>query len=77
MKITATSSYLKVEIADKQTIIHGKMLTDGFIAYADTINHWEPPYEDIKIKKNVKTELIKCLMMGTKNSNFPIIFTND
>jgi len=77
MKITATTSYLKVEIADKETIIQGKMLTDGFIAFSDTMNYWEPPYEDIKINENIKTELINCLMKGTQHSDFKIIFTKE
>jgi hypothetical protein len=77
MKITATTSYLKVEIADKETIIQGKMLTDGFIAFSDTMNYWEPPYEDIKINENIKTELINCLMKETQNSDFKIIFTKE
>ncbi|MBP2662027.1 MAG: hypothetical protein H6Q69_5059 [Firmicutes bacterium] len=58
-------------------IIQGKMLTDGFIAFSDTMNYWEPPYEDIKINENIKTELINCLMKGTQHSDFKIIFTKE
>jgi len=74
MEVIITSSNLRVEIAGKAANIQGKLLTDGFLAYTDTMQYWEPPYEAIKIKEKIKAELIRCLIKETKNSNFKITF---
>ncbi|MBY0097951.1 Imm74 family immunity protein [Mesobacillus maritimus] len=60
MKITkfeGTSSYIKVTINDNRIVkIQGEFLVGGFCAYRDTINHWEPPYDDVVMDDKIKDE---------------------
>lgn len=74
MKIKGTSSYITVEIDNKTVKIQGEMLVNGFVAYADTIKHWEPPYQRIEIDENTKAKIIRDVIDETKNSNFVIQF---
>jgi len=74
MKITGTSSYIKVEFDNKIVKIQGEMMVNGFLAYSDTIKNWEPPFEHIIIDKVTKTKLIKAIIDETKDSKFKIEF---
>jgi Immunity protein 74 len=74
MKITGTSSYIKVEIDSKTVKIQGEMLIGGFLAYSDTIKNWEPPYENVMIDDVTKAKIIKEVIDETKDSNFKIEF---
>lgn len=74
MKITGTSSYIKVETDNKVVKIQGEMIVNGFVAYSDTIRNWEPPYENILIDGVTKTRLIKAITDETKDSKFKIEF---
>jgi hypothetical protein len=74
LKIKGTSSYITVEIDDKTVKIQGEMLAGGFLAYADTIKHWEAPYEDVIIDENTKAKIIKDVMDETGNSDYEIQF---
>ncbi|HBF36152.1 MAG TPA: hypothetical protein DDW50_02400 [Firmicutes bacterium] len=74
MKIKGTSSYITVEIDNKTVQIQGEMLVNGFVAYGDTIKHWEPPYQNIEIDETTKAKLIQDIMDETKNSKFVIRF---
>jgi len=74
MKITGTSSYIDVEIDGKTVQIEGELLIGGFVAYKDTIKHWEPPYEHIEITDKEKEDIIKRVTDYTKNSHFVVEF---
>jgi hypothetical protein len=74
MKIKGTSSYITVEIDNKTVKIQGEMLVNGFVAYADTIKYWEPPYQYIEIDETTKAKIIKDVIDETQNSNFVIQF---
>jgi hypothetical protein len=74
MKITGTSSYIKVQINDKTVKIEGEMLVDGFLAYSNTIGKWESPYNDLIIDDKTKVEIIKAVINRTSDSNFKIVF---
>lgn len=74
MKITGTSSYIKVEVNNKTVKIHGEMIVGGFLAYSDSINNWEPPNDKIFIDEFTKKELIQAVIDKTKNSDFKIEF---
>ena len=47
MKITGTSSYIKVEIDNKMVKIKGEMIVGGFLAYSDSIKNWESPHDNL------------------------------
>jgi Immunity protein 74 len=74
MKITGTSSYIKVQINDKTVKIEGEMLVNGFLAYSNTIEKWESPYNDLIIDDKTKVEIIKAVINRTSDSNFKIVF---
>lgn len=74
MQIKGTSSYITVEIDHKTVKIQGEMLGNGFLAFADTIKHWEPPYQNIEIDEATKAKIIQDVMDETKNSKFVIQF---
>lgn len=74
MKITGTSSYIKVEIDNKTLKIQGEMLVGGFLAYSDSIKNWESPHDSISIDDATKSEIIKTVINETKNSKFIIEF---
>lgn len=74
MKITGTRSYIKVGIEDKIVEIKGELLVDGFIAYKDSIKHWEPPYESEKIDDLEKQKIVNMVINETKNSHLVITF---
>ncbi|ARU60013.1 hypothetical protein CBW65_02235 [Tumebacillus avium] len=74
MKITGTSSYIKVEYDNKTVKIQGEMTVGGFIAYSDTIKNWESPHENLAIDDVTKSKIIKEVIAETKNSKFIIEF---
>ena len=74
MEITGTRSYIKVGMDGRTVKIRGEMLVGGFVAYMDTIIHWEPPYEHIMIDEKDKTEIVRRVIQETKDSDFKIEF---
>jgi len=74
MKITGTRSYIDVEIDGKTVQIEGELLKGRFVAYKDTIRHWEPPFEHIMIGEKEKAEIISRVIQETRDSNFKIEF---
>jgi hypothetical protein len=74
MKITGTSSYIKVEVDHKTLKIQGELIVGGFLAYSDTISHWEPPYNNILIDENTKKLIIQSVINNTKSSKFKVVF---
>ncbi|MEO3943981.1 Imm74 family immunity protein [Gorillibacterium sp. CAU 1737] len=74
MKITGTSSYIRVELHNRSVKIQGEQLVGGFLAYSDSIANWEPPYDDVGIDEQTKKELIQAVIEKTKNSHFQIKF---
>jgi hypothetical protein len=74
MKITGTSSYIKVEIDDKTVKIQGEMLVNGFVAFLDSVKNWEAPFDNVVIDAKTKADIIKGVIEETKNSEFKIEF---
>lgn len=74
MKIHGTSSYITVEFDHRTVKIQGELIVNGFVAYVDTIKHWEPPYDKEEIDENTKAQIIKEIINETKDSNFKILF---
>ncbi len=74
MEITGTRSYIKVELNGKTVKIKGEMLVGGFVAYKDTIKHWETPYEHILIGEEEQADIINRVIEETKDSDFKIEF---
>lgn len=74
IKITGTSSYIRVQINDRTVRIDGEMLVGGFLAYSDSIKKWEPPYEHEKIDDQMKQGIIETVQKETENSLFKIVF---
>lgn len=74
MKITGTSSYIKIEIESKILIIKGERLINGFLAYSDTLLKYEPPFDKEIIGIDEKLELINMIITEGKKNNFIIEF---
>ena len=74
MKITGTTSYIKVEIDGKVVKIEGEMIVGGFVAFKNTIRNWEPPYESEVIDDKVKKEIVYKVINETQNSHLVIAF---
>lgn len=74
MKITGTTSYIKVEIDEKIVKIDGEMIIGGFVAFKNSIKNWEIPYEKEEIDEKEKQEIIERVTNHTKNSHMIIIF---
>lgn len=74
MEITGTPSYIKVQINDKTVKIEGEMLVDGFLAYSNTINKRESPYNDLIIDDKTKVEIINAIINRTCDSIYKIVF---
>lgn len=60
--ITGTRGSIKVEIDDKVLKISGELTTTP-VFYADkkSIEHWENPFEEIKISDEEKKEIIDTI----------------
>jgi hypothetical protein len=74
MKITGTSSYIKVEYEGKTLKIKGEMLINGFVAYKDTLTTWEPPNDNVLIDEVTKSKIIMQIIKETKNKKFKVEF---
>ncbi len=74
MKITGTSSYIKIEIENKLLIIKGERLISGFLAYSDTLLKYEPPFDREIISSDEKLKLINIIIEEGKKNNFIIEF---
>jgi len=76
MIITGTRSYIIVEIDGKVMKIDGELTTTP-IFYADinSIDHWEEPYNKVKLTKMQKTNLIERITKeSNKVGNIKIVF---
>jgi hypothetical protein len=76
MKITGTRSHIFVETEGKVLKISGELTaTPAFYADINSINHWEKPYESIKITaKERKTLIEKIKEESNRPGNLTIIF---
>ena len=74
MKITGTSSYVEIETNGKVAKIKGELLANGFVAWMDTFEHWEPPFEKTIVTEEEKTSLIRDVEKENKNSTFKVFF---
>jgi hypothetical protein len=74
MKITGTSKYIVVHINNKKVKVQGEMLVGGFLAYTDTIKHWESPHDNEQIDANTRDEIKNAIINYTEHSSFKIEF---
>ena len=73
MKITGTSSYIKIEYDGKTLKVNGEMFVGGFVAYINTMK-WEPPHENELLDEKLKKEIISAVVNQTKDKDFRIEF---
>jgi hypothetical protein len=74
MKITGTSSYIKVEYKNKTVKIQGELMVGGFLAYVSSIKNWDWPDDDTFIDEATKSAIINAVIKKTENSYFVIKF---
>lgn len=74
MNIRGTSSYILVDIDEKTVKIQGEMLVNGFVAYADTIQYWQPPHDDERIDESTKQHIIDKVSAQRNEAGYKITF---
>lgn len=75
MNISGTSSYIRVRFDDNhEIVIDGELVRGGFIAEKDSINQWEPPFENEDLNDAKKNELVKKIEDETKGTHMVITF---
>ncbi|CAI1495172.1 Uncharacterised protein [Serratia quinivorans] len=74
MKITGTSSYIKIEIEGRVIKIPGEMVVGGFIAYKDSMKQWEPPHDTEELTEDMKLYIIGKVIKKTKGTHMVIDF---
>lgn len=60
MKVTGTSSYIKIETDNKVYRINGERLIHGFLAYFNTLSYWDNDKEKLSIieEQEVKKKIL-------------------
>lgn len=75
MKITGTRNTLIIETEGKKLIIKGELtVTPAFYADSDSIEYWEPPYDNIKISEEDKLRIIEEVKKYNENQEVKIVF---
>ncbi|MFD1739546.1 Imm74 family immunity protein [Bacillus salitolerans] len=75
MKITGTSSYIKVDdFEGKSMVIEGELIVNGFVAYKSSMTHWEGPNRHLIVSDEDRDRLIKAIVEESKNKGFSIEF---
>ncbi|WKX76166.1 hypothetical protein [Zobellia laminariae] len=73
MKITGTSSHIKVEIGKITYIIEGERTVNGFLANLDTISYVDEP-EITEVPENEISNVKKEVLAYTSDKNFKVEF---
>lgn len=76
MRITGTNSYVKFDLENGHVLkAEGEMLTNGrFVAFKDTMNRWEPPFEKETLSNDDINEIIKQVNSNMNESTIQITF---
>jgi len=74
MILGGTSSYIRVEYNGRIVRIGGELLSDGFLAYKNSIKKWEEPYENEIIDRETRDLIIKHVIEEAEKANFKIEF---
>lgn len=75
MKITGTSSYIRIDDFDgKSMLMEGEMIVTGFVAYKDTMTHWEEPNRHLPVTDEDREKIVQAVVAETKNKGFTIEF---
>ena len=76
MIIWDTPYRIKVELFNKMVVIQGEALAggQGFILYANTIKHWEPPHENQSINDETRKEIIEHVLKESAKHGYNFEF---
>lgn len=75
MKVTGTSSEMKVEMDDgKVVVFEGELLVNGFWADKKTAKKWEPPNESIPFTETDLQKVINAVKEKNKTTKFQVEF---
>ncbi len=77
MIIDMARSYIRLKVGDKTIKIEGEAYIPGhgspdFVAYANSIKIWEPPYENERINEDTKNKIIETLKSESIKKNIKI-----
>lgn len=71
MRITGTSSQIKIEDDDLTILIDGELVTDGFWAYTDTMRI---ETDSAAVDDAFRENMIQKVLTETKNASLKIYF---
>ncbi|NLE25068.1 MAG: hypothetical protein GX625_06965 [Clostridiaceae bacterium] len=74
MILGGTSSYVRVEFNGKIVKIEGELLSNGFLAYRNTIRKWEVPHENEIIDNKTQNLIVEHVLEEAEKANFKIEF---
>lgn len=74
MKITGTSSYVKIEYNGKTVKASGEMIVGGFVAFKNTMKAWEPPHESDEFNNDILEDIIQAVIEYCMNQDFKVKF---
>lgn len=55
-------------------VIEGEMIVNGFIAYKNSMTHWEEPNKNLIVTTEERDRLIKAVIDESKKKGFAIEF---
>ena len=74
MKITVTSSDVKLDKDGKKIRAEGEMVVGGFVAETSTMKQFEPPYESEPVTDAVRQQYIDEAVKKTQGSHMVLRF---
>ena len=74
MKITGTSSYVKIEFEGKVVKASGEMIVGGFVALKNTMIAWEEPHQSEELNSETKEKIVDAVLKYCSDKDFKVQF---
>lgn len=74
MKITGTSSYVKIEYDGKIVKASGEMIVGGFVAFKSSMKAWEEPHQSEEFSSEIRDKIIYDVIEYCKGKDFKVEF---
>ncbi|MBM6616325.1 Imm74 family immunity protein [Bacillus suaedaesalsae] len=74
MKITGTSSYVKIEYDGKIVKASGEMIVGGFVVFKDSMKAGEEPHSTEEFNNEIRGKVIRDVIEYCKDKDFKVEF---
>ncbi|WP_113674463.1 Imm74 family immunity protein [Vallitalea guaymasensis] len=74
MKITGTSSYVKIKYNGKMVKVLGEMVIGGFVAFKNSMKAWEEPHQLEEFNDEIRNLIIDEVKEYCKDKEFKVEF---